>query len=74
MICANCGKEIPPEHRVDVKEFENLCYPCYKLKPKHVCVDFDGVLAEYTGWKGPDHLGAPRAGAKHFLGIIYLTP
>jgi len=67
MICADCGHEIPPEKRVDVKEFEGLCHDCYKLKPKHVCVDFDGVLAEYTGWKGPDHLGEPRAGVKHFL-------
>lgn len=22
-------------------------------------VDFDGTLAEYSGWKGPDHLGRP---------------
>jgi hypothetical protein len=67
MICADCGHEIPPEKLVDIKEFENLCHDCYSLKPKHVCVDFDGVLAEYTGWKGPDHLGAPRAGVTHFL-------
>ena len=67
MKCAGCGNEITPETRVDVEEFKNLCYPCYKLKPKHVYVDFDGVLAEYDGWKGPEHLGAPRPGAKEFL-------
>lgn len=67
MICADCGHEIQPEKRVDVKEFENLCYDCYKLKPKHVCVDFDGVLAQYAGWTGPDNLGSPRPGAKFFL-------
>ena len=22
-------------------------------------VDLDGTLAEYTGWKGPDHIGPP---------------
>lgn len=22
-------------------------------------VDLDGTLAEYDGWKGPDHIGAP---------------
>ena len=68
--CTGCGHEITPETRVDIEEFKDLCYPCYKLKPKHVCVDFDGVLAEYTGWKGPDHLGDPRPGAKHFLQMV----
>lgn len=67
MNCAECGHEITPEIRVDIEEFKDICHPCYKLKPKHVCVDFDGVLAEYTGWKGPDHLGDPRPDAKEFL-------
>ena len=67
MNCAGCGNEITPETRVDIEEFKDLCHPCYKLKPKHVCVDFDGVLAEYDGWKGPDILGDPRPGAKEFL-------
>jgi adenylylsulfate kinase len=39
-------------------------------KPKHVCVDFDGVLAQYTGWQGPGHLGDPRPGVEHFLQSI----
>ena len=67
MNCAGCGHEITPEIRVDIEEFKDLCHDCYKLKPKHVCVDFDGVLAEYAGWTGPDNLGDPRSGAKHFL-------
>lgn len=25
-----------------------------------IAVDFDGVIAEYNGWRGPDILGAPR--------------
>lgn len=25
-------------------------------------VDLDGTLAEYGGWKGPDHIGEPIAG------------
>ena len=66
-ICREGGKPILAECRVDVKEFEHICYGCYKLKPKHVCVDFDGVLAQYAGWKGPNHLGDPRPGAKEFL-------
>jgi hypothetical protein len=67
MNCTECNHEITPEIRVDVEEFKNLCYPCYKLKPKHVCVDFDGVLAEYDGWKGPENLGEPREDAAQFL-------
>jgi len=26
------------------------------------CIDFDGVIATYDGWKGPDILGEPIAG------------
>ena len=33
----------------------------------NVCVDFDGVLNNYTGWKGEDDLSTPREGAKEFL-------
>ena len=31
-----------------------------------VCVDFDGVLNNYSGYDG-DNLGTPREGAKEFL-------
>lgn len=31
-----------------------------------VCVDLDGVLAEYHGWKGIDHIGPPIEGALEF--------
>jgi len=24
-----------------------------------ICFDLDGVLAEYAGWRGPDHIGKP---------------
>ena len=70
MICADCGTEITPEIRVDIAEFKDICHLCYKKKPKHVCVDFDGVLAEYDGWKGAENLGAPREGAMEFLRSI----
>ena len=69
-ICSECQIELTPEIRVDIEEFKDLCYLCYKKKPKHVCVDFDGVLAEYTGWKGPENLGAPREGVAEFLQAI----
>jgi len=32
-----------------------------------VCVDFDGVIAEYDGFKGADVFGAPIEGAKEAL-------
>ena len=34
-------------------------------KPR-VCVDLDGVLATYDGWKGYDHIGPPVPGALDF--------
>lgn len=35
------------------------------VRPR-VCVDFDGVLAAYDGWKGLDFTGAPLPGAVEF--------
>lgn len=32
-----------------------------------VCVDFDGVLAQYDGWKGEETLGKPNPGAVGFV-------
>jgi adenylylsulfate kinase len=29
--------------------------------PRTLAVDFDGVIADYDGYKGPDVLGAPRS-------------
>lgn len=39
--------------------------PVKKRKPR-ICVDLDGVLAKYDGWKGLDHIGDPVAGAVEF--------
>jgi hypothetical protein len=39
--------------------------PVKKRKPR-VCVDLDGVLAKYDGWKGLDHIGDPIEGAVDF--------
>ena len=33
----------------------------------NVVVDLDGVLAEYHGWQGEEHIGAPIKGAREFL-------
>ena len=32
-----------------------------------VCVDLDGVLARYDGWRGPEHIGDPLPGAVEFV-------
>ena len=32
-----------------------------------VCVDFDGVLNNYSGWKGETELYTPRDGAREFM-------
>ncbi len=37
-----------------------------KTKRLRVCLDLDGVLAEYHGWEGPDHIGQPLPGALKF--------
>jgi hypothetical protein len=36
-----------------------------------VCVDLNGVLDAYTGWKDPDHWDPPRAGARAFLESLH---
>lgn len=34
---------------------------------KTICVDFNGVLDMYTGWKGEKYTYPPRPGAREFL-------
>ena len=36
----------------------------------NVAIDFDGVLAEYEGYKGEEILGKPVKGAKEFINKI----
>jgi hypothetical protein len=35
-----------------------------------VCVDVNGVLDRYSGWRGPDHFDDPRPGAARFLAAL----
>lgn len=50
-------------------------------RTEKVCVDLDGVLAQYDGWKGVEHIGEPIPGAQDFtrqladkyLVIVYTT-
>jgi hypothetical protein len=37
---------------------------------KTVCVDLDGVLAAYSGWKGIEHIGDPLPGAVEFTHAV----
>lgn len=34
---------------------------------KTVAIDFDGVLNNYTGWKGDNDLSTPKSGINYFL-------
>ena len=45
---------------------KNLAKPAEKRKPR-VCVDLDGVLAQYDKWRGIDHIGEPVEGALQFM-------
>lgn len=65
--CSKCSLEIAPEKRITIPGKEDLCHNCYKAGPKTICVDLDGVLAQYSGWQGPDHIGEPMPGAGEFL-------
>lgn len=38
-------------------------------KPR-VCLDLDGVLARYEGWRGADHIGPPLDGAVEFASSL----
>jgi len=38
--------------------------------PPIVCVDFNGVLDAYTGWRGDEHFDPPREGAREFLAAL----
>lgn len=38
-----------------------------KMSKPRICVDFDGVLNTYTGWKGREELYKPQEGVYEFL-------
>ncbi|MFH0977785.1 MAG: hypothetical protein V1837_00640 [Candidatus Woesearchaeota archaeon] len=42
-------------------------------KKRVVCIDFDGVIASYSGWKGSKHFGKPVRGIKEFLEDLQKT-
>ena len=55
--------------KVKIPAATRLVQPKPKRDPKRkprICVDLDGVLAQYDGWKGIDHFGDPVPGAVEF--------
>jgi len=40
--------------------------PVVKKRKPRVCLDLDGVLAQYKGWEGLEHIGPPIPGALEF--------
>lgn len=36
-------------------------------KKYSVCIDLNGVLDTYSGWKGPEYMDPPAEGAREFL-------
>jgi len=38
--------------------------------PRTIAVDFDGVIAKYSGWKGHDHYGEPIRGVKTAMKML----
>ena len=37
------------------------------MAKKYMCVDLDGTIAHYKGWKGEDHFGEPISGVQDAL-------
>jgi len=52
-----------------VEAYEELAQDKGSKSPsqKTVCVDLDGVLAQYDGWKGVEYIGEPIQGAVEFI-------
>jgi len=43
----------------------------YNNQKKTACVDLDGTLAKYDGWKGIHDIGDPYPAAKDFMSRLY---
>lgn len=40
------------------------------MKRKTICIDFDGVIAQYQEWEGKDKFGAPVPGVQSALKVL----
>ncbi len=40
------------------------------MKKKTICIDFDGVIAQYQGWEGEDKFGSPVPGVQSALKVL----
>ena len=41
-------------------QFEETHFVRNEARRRTIAVDFDGVISDYSGWRGPDVLGSPR--------------
>jgi adenylylsulfate kinase len=41
-----------------------------RRRSRTVALDFDGVLAQYDGWRGEDHLGQPMPGMRDLVAAL----
>ncbi len=53
-----------PEPEFEVKKSSG------SRRSKTICVDLDGVLAQYDSWKGLENIGEPIAGAREFMAAL----
>lgn len=69
MVCPKCSKPYDDKERILINFVgrESMCYVCYNKLPKLIALDFDATIAEYDGWRGPDHKGKLLDGAKEFI-------
>ena len=40
------------------------------MKRKTICIDFDGVIAQYQAWEGKEKFGAPVPGVQSALKVL----
>ncbi len=57
VCCQHCFQQVREDQNME--QMKKLCLT--------IAFDFDGVLAEYDGWKGWEHTGKPIAGMSDLL-------
>ena len=57
---------LPKSKAKKQKKMDETAKPVVNKQKPRVCVDLDGVLAKYEGWKGSQHIGTPLPGALEF--------
>ncbi len=72
MLAARPGPPPPgPKNRKKIAQAKKPVRK--KERSRSVCVDLDGVLAQYSGWRGIEHFGDPIPGAVDFTSKLVKT-